>query len=240
MGYVRGLSVAANNAGAKIHTDVKVTKLHKEGDKWVLQTTKGVVRAKSVVLGTNAYTDELWPGLKESFTKIHFFQVASKPLGDKVKHILPEGQGLWDTGQIMFSLRRDQFGRIIIGSMGKLLGKDSGMSHKWAQHNLSSMFPELGQLEWETSWDGQIAMTSDHLPRIHRLSDGLYTPIGYNGRGITPGTIFGKAMADLLSGGDEEKLPLPVTGVKKASSAIFMSNFYELAFKANQIYKSYV
>ncbi len=43
-------------------------------------------------------------------------------------------------------------------------------------------------------------MTPDHLPRIYRLDEGLYTPIGYNGRGITPGTIFGKAMAEQKRG----------------------------------------
>jgi len=81
-------------------------------------------------------------------------------------------------------------------------------------------------------------MTPDHLPRIHRLAEGLYTPIGYNGRGIAPGTVFGKAMADLLAGGKEEDLPLPVTGLRTISSARLTSRIYQMAFTANQVWKS--
>ena len=190
-------------------------------------------------MGTNAHTDELWPGLKNTFTMIHFFQVATVPLGDRVEGILKEGQGLWDTGMIMFSLRRDAFGRLVIGSMGKVIGGETGLSKRWAARSLRRLFPDLGEVEFEAAWHGQIAMTPDHLPRIHRLADGLYTPIGYNGRGITPGTIFGRAMAELLTGGSEEDLPLPITDVKPAPRGALMSRLYQAAFTANQLVKSF-
>ncbi len=238
MGYVRGLARAALAAGAKVSTGVTVTGLSREGDRWLLQTDRGKVKAKSVVLGTNAYTDALWPRLKDTFTVIHYFQVATRPLGERVAAILAERQGLWDTGPIMFSLRRDAFGRLIIGSMGKLIGGERGLSERWAARNLRRLFPDLGPVEFETSWHGQVAMTPDHLPRIHRLADGLYTPIGYNGRGITPGTMFGKAMAELLSGGKEEDLPLPLSEPKSAPRKALMTHLYQAAFAANQLWKS--
>ena len=195
--------------------------------------------ARNVVLGTNAYTDTLWPGLKKTFTMIHYFQVATVPLGDRAEFILPEGQGLWDTGKIMFSLRRDSFGRLIVGSMGRAIGGDNGLSRRWAARRIRALYPKLGGVGFEKSWHGQIAMTPDHLPRIYRLADGLYTPIGYNGRGITPGTIFGKAIAELLSGGSEDDLPLPVTDAKRVSSAAVMARVYDAAFTANQIARAF-
>ncbi|MEM9354654.1 MAG: FAD-binding oxidoreductase [Pseudomonadota bacterium] len=239
MGYARGLARAARNAGAGISTGVTVTGLRREGENWLLETDSAPVRARMVVLGTNAYSDKLWPGLKNTFTMIHYFQLATEPLGDRAVHILPERQGLWDTGTIMFSLRRDRAGRILIGSMGKVIGsKDSGLSHRWASRNLKRLFPELGEIEFEEAWHGQIAMTPDHLPRIHRLSDGLFTPIGYNGRGITTGTMFGRAMAELAAGGSEDDLLLEVTDLQELSSAPFMTRFYQAAFTANQVWKS--
>lgn len=239
MGYVRGLSRAATAAGARISTGVTAKKVIKDGDRWIVETDKGRVSSKWVVLGTNAYTDDLWPGLRKTFTKIHYFQLATKPLGEAASAILKEGQGLWDTGPIMFSIRRDAFGRIIIGSMGTVIGGLTGLSRKWAARNLRRLFPELGDVEFEHSWHGQIAMTPDHLPRIYRLDEGLYTPIGYNGRGITPGTMFGKAMAELLAGGREEDLPLPITDVAPVASAPVMSRLYQMAFTANQFIKSF-
>ena len=238
MGYVRGLARAAQNAGAKVATGVTAKRLHRKGDKWVVETDRGDVTAKWVVLGTNAYSDSLWPGLKDTFTLISYFQLATEPLGDRGRAILKGGQGLWDTGPIMFSLRRDAAGRLIIGSMGTVIGGMNGLSRRWAERTLRRLFPELGKVAFESCWDGQIAMTPDHLPRIHRLAEGLYTPIGYNGRGITPGTIFGKAMAELVAGGKEEDLPLPISKPKPVTTAPLLSRLYQMAFTANQLWKS--
>ena len=238
MGYVRGLARAASGAGARIATGVTARRLRRDGDKWIVETDHGTVTAKSVVLGTNAYTDDLWPGLKKTFTMIHYFQLATEPLGERGQSILGGGQGLWDTGSIMFSLRRDAYGRLIIGSMGTVIGGLTGLSQRWARRRLRHLFPDLGEVTFEHGWHGQIAMTPDHLPRIHRLADGLYTPIGYNGRGITPGTIFGRAMAELLTGGREEDLPLPISEPRTVASAPVMSRLYQMAFTTNQLCKS--
>lgn len=238
MGYVRGLARAARNAGARISTGVTVRSLDRHGEKWVLKTDGGTVTARAVVLGTNAYSDTLWPDLKETFTLIHYFQVATKPLGARVASILAERQGLWDTGPIMFSLRRDAEDRLIIGSMGKVVGGEGGLSRRWAKKQLARLFPDLGPVAFDEAWHGRIAMTPDHLPRIHRLADNLYTPIGYNGRGITPGTIFGRAMAELLTGGREADLPLPISDPTPASGRHVRKWLYQTAFTANQFIKS--
>ena len=239
MGYCRGLARVAIAAGALISIGARAKKLQQETGLWRVITNKGTLMARHVVLGTNAYTDDLWPGLKYSFTKINYFQLATTPLGDRIKHILPQQQGLWDTGKIMFSLRRDDSERLIIGSMGNVMGNRSGgVSHRWAQKKLAHLFPELGRVGFDEAWQGQIAMTPDHLPHIHKLADNLYSPIGYNGRGITTGTVFGQALADLLTGDSEEKLPVPLLTMRRVGSAPVMSCFYKIAFAANQIIKS--
>lgn len=237
MGYARGLARAALAAGARISTGVTARKLLRENGKWIVRTDRGSVTAERVVLATNAYSDDLWPGLKNTFTTIHYFQLSTTPLGERAKAILPGGQGLWDTANIMSSLRRDAFDRLIIGSMGRVVGGDRGLSRRWAEQNLARIFPGLGAVQFERSWHGRLAMTPDHLPRIHRLAEGLYTVIGYNGRGIAPGTVFGKALAELIEGGREEDLPLPLTGAQPVRSAPLMSRLYQAAFTTNQVWK---
>ncbi|MFC3119815.1 FAD-dependent oxidoreductase [Jhaorihella thermophila] len=176
MGYARGLARAAATEGAAISTRSPVRRLDRQGDCWRLVTDRGTVTARRVVLATNAYTDDLWPGLRRTFTMIHFFQVATEPLGERAATILPERQGLWDTAPVMLSLRRDAFGRLVIGSMGAVLGGGAGLSRRWAARTLARLFPDLGPVGFQDAWHGQIAMTPDHLFRIHRLADGLYTP----------------------------------------------------------------
>jgi glycine/D-amino acid oxidase-like deaminating enzyme len=239
MGYCRGLARAALGAGAEISTGNRVTRLHRENNRWRLETEQGDLRAKAVVLGTNAYTDDLWPNLNRSFTIIHYFQLATKPLGANADAILPGKQGLWDTGQIMFNIRRDAFNRLLVGSMGKVVGsKEGGLSHRWANKQIKRIFPFLGPVEFEEAWHGQIAMTPDHLPRIHELDTNLYTPIGYNGRGITTGTMFGETLAGLLTGMDPKDLPLPMTNLSTVSTAPILSRVFQSAFTANQLVKA--
>ncbi len=51
-------------------------------------------------------------------------------------------------------------------------------------------------------------MTSDHLPKILQLGDNAFSVFGYSGRGIGPGTVFGKALAGVLLGDGEAELPI--------------------------------
>lgn len=238
MGYVRGLARAAHGAGARIATGVLATKLAREGGGWVVETSRGPVRARFVILGTNAYTDTLWPGLKDVFIKLPYFQLATIPLGARADTVLPGRHGMWDTALIMTSLRKDAHGRLFIGSMGRIMGDaDSGPSRRWAAKRLRQLYPDLGPVEFEQAWHGEFAMTPDHLPRILKLDENLYTPIGYNGRGITTGTIFGKAMADLLTGTDPSELPLPIGDMARVPANGLRSAFYRAGLAANQIVK---
>ncbi len=239
MGYCRGLARAAIGAGATISTDVRVKKLDRDDAGWRVKTSQGELRAANVVLGTNAYTDTLWPGLNAGFTMIHYLQFATTPMGPEAAHILPGRQGLWDTGPIMFNYRRDAADRLLIGTMGRVIGsKDKGLTRRWAAKQIARVFPGLGPVEFEEAWHGQIAMTPDHLPRIHQLAPGLWTAIGYNGRGITTGTLFGQSLADLLTGMDPSELPLPLTDPSASPRAGVMSRIYDLAFTANQVWRS--
>ncbi|WP_272006132.1 NAD(P)/FAD-dependent oxidoreductase [Roseovarius sp. ZX-A-9] len=238
LGYARGLARAARAAGAVISTGTPVLALDRDGDHWRLQTPSGTLRARHVLLCTNAYTDALWPGLRQCFSPIRYFQLVSAPMGAQAAHILPGGEGMWDTGTIMFSLRRDAKGCICVGSMGSVIGGASGLSHRWATRQMRRLFPELGQVRFETAWHGRIAMTPDHLPRIYRLAENLYAPIGYNGRGIGPGTVFGAALAASLTGGGPDALPLPATTPQKVRAGTLKSMAFEAAFTANQLYRS--
>ncbi|MCU0911113.1 MAG: FAD-binding oxidoreductase [Rhodobacteraceae bacterium] len=239
MGYCRGLARAARGAGARISTGVRATALRPVAGGWRVETAQGPIEARQVVLGTNAYTDALWPGLARVFTPIHYLQLSTAPLGAEAAHILPGRQGLWDTAPIMSSLRRDAAGRLMVGSMGRVFGTaGAGLTRRWGERFVARLFPDLGPVRFEAAWHGRIAMTADHLPRVLRLADGLWTPVGYNGRGIGTGTVFGMAMAELLTGADPATLPVPVTAMDEAPRAGLAERLYDLAFTANQIWKS--
>ena len=123
--------------------------------------------------------------------------------------------------------------------MGRIHGSlKSGITKRWALARIKRLFPDLGPVEFENIWYGKIAMTPTHLPGVHQLDRNLYTSIGYNGRGITTGTIFGKALAEMISCDSPDCLPVPITRMSKTSAGPFMSTFYRSIFSANQILKT--
>jgi len=72
-------------------------------------------------------------------------------------------------------------------------------------------------------------MTSDSLPRFHRLAENVIGFSGYNGRGIAPGTVFGRTLAQLIAGEIAEMdLPLPVTEPEAQSFRTVREGYYEL------------
>ena len=230
LGYARGLAAAAidaggRNAGARIFAGTPVSGVSASGSGWLVETPRGRVRAGKVLLATNAYGGGL--GADAAWTPIHYFQIASRPLGAAGADIMAGGQGVWDTAPVMTSVRRDRAGRLVLGSMGRLAGRLSG---RWARRTARRLFPALGPLEWDCAWHGRIALTRDHLPRLLTPAPGLWAVMGYNGRGIGPGTVLGRWMADAALGGEPPPLPVHEAGPDRLRPV--RAAAFEAAFRA--------
>lgn len=90
------------------------------------------------------------------------------------------------------------------------------MHRAWAIRSLGKLFPQLSDVEFEAGWFGTIGMTSDNLPRFHKLDRNVIGFNGYNGRGIAPGTVFGGVLASYVLGQVADKdLPLPIAPVEE-------------------------
>ena len=70
-------------------------------------------------------------------------------------------------------------------------------------------------------------MTVDHIPRFHMLDENLVSVSSYNGRGIGPGTVFGKLLAELALGAASDTIPLPVAKPKQILTRNLRGLFYE-------------
>ena len=229
LAYARGLAHAALWAGAAIYTSSPVTAAEDDGAVWRLATPGGSVTAPAVIVATNAYTSTVWPQLRTELVHLPYFNMATPPLSDNLRRsILPERQGAWDTKEILSSFRFDQQDRFIFGSVGALRGTGLPVHRNWGRRAMTKLFPQLKDVAFETEWYGQIGMTADNLPRFHRLGRNVVSFSGYNGRGIAPGTVFGRCLAELALGriGDGD-LPLPVTEPQAANLRTAKEIYYE-------------
>ncbi|PYD49285.1 NAD(P)/FAD-dependent oxidoreductase [Novacetimonas pomaceti] len=229
LAYARGLARAAIGAGARIHTHTRVTGAQQAGEWWHLRTSGGgSVRARWIIVATNAYTTNMWPELRAELVHLPYFNLATRPLPPRLlETILPHRQGAWDTREILTSFRLDQAGRMVLGSVGALDRAGRAIHHAWGRRALGRIFPQLKHEPFETEWYGSIGMTTDAVPRFHQLAPNVVSISGYNGRGISPGTAFGMVLAQLICGKmTMAQMPLPRSTAQPARARAAREAFY--------------
>jgi glycine/D-amino acid oxidase-like deaminating enzyme len=227
--YCRGLAQAAQRKGAHIHDRSPVTAIKRLGGLWIVEANGRRVRARSLLVATNAYQLGIETPFRPEFTAMSYCQFATEPmLGTARRDILPGGEGCWDTALVMSSFRVDQNGRLIVGGVGNSDGPGAAIHHAWARRMLRRLFPAIGDMKFEHAWRGRIAMTADHIPKIVAFGPDAYACFGYSGRGIAPGTVFGTQAAAALLSGTTEDLPIaPVEHYSEQFTSI-KSAYYEL------------
>lgn len=237
LAYVRGLARAASAAGAALHARSAIAAVHDQGTHWRLTTAHGAtVDARWVLVATNAYSAPggPWPAIDDELVRFPYFNLATRALGEREREtILPQRQGAWDTAMVLSSFRLDAANRLVFGSVGALRGAGHAIHRDWGLRALARLFPSLRGVGFEHQWYGQIGMTSDALPRLHRFARNTWAFCGYNGRGIAPGTVFGRELARLVLGQcGEADLALPVSEPKAVMLRGARELFYEAGARA--------
>lgn len=229
LAYVRGLAENAIRLGARIHTRSAMSRYENLGTAWRVMTAQGSVTAPWVIIATDAYSSATSSGLRREQVMFPYFNLATRPLRAEIlKTILPERQGAWDTKSILSSFRLDAQGRLVFGSVGALRRGGAGIHANWGRRELGRIFPQLGKVEFEHGWYGMIGMTDDAAPRLHRHGRNMVSISGYNGRGIAPGTSFGRDLARVAMGEvDLDALSLPLTEMRDAPFRTIKGAFYE-------------
>ena len=234
--YCQGLARAAHSQGASIYESTLATKVQSSNNHWMVETSQGSINAKMLLIATNAYQQPITDIKSSEYTSVQYFQVATEPLPEEIsKMILPNGEGCWDTASVMSSFRLDESNRFIIGGVGNLDHIASKIHTKWAKRKMESLFPILKNIPIKYSWHGRIAMTNSHIPKIVKLGDNAYSIYGYSGRGIGPGTYFGKAVAECLLNNDEDYLPVSPVNHNQELFRSIKSKAFELGATARHL-----
>jgi glycine/D-amino acid oxidase-like deaminating enzyme len=216
LNYARGLATAARHLGARIHEQSPARKVEKTAQGWRVSSDGGAVQAPRLLIATNAYSDDLWPGLRRSIIPAQSIQVATPVLDPAHRaRILPGGEVGSDTQRIILYYRMDPDGRFIMGGRGSFGETNPPMLFRYIERAAARFFPFLGKPRWDYRWGGKIAMTTDFLPRLHAPGDGAFIALGCNGRGIALATGMGKVLADLATGLPADQAPLPVTPLRE-------------------------
>ncbi len=211
LSYVRGLARTALAAGAAIHTDSAALSVERVALDWQVSTENDAqVTAPCLLVATNGYTDNLWPGLRRHIVPVASLQSATEPLSEDLRaRILPYGHHVSETRRAMVYFRIDENGRFQIGGRGSPF--DPTRQYADTNHIRAEavrLYPALKDVRWQYDWGGLVAITKTRLPHLIELGDNAFAGLGYNGRGVAMATAMGKQMAELLLG---EDVPVPRT-----------------------------
>lgn len=214
LALARGLAVAAQRAGAAIHARTPVLALTTERAHWRVRTPFADLYADHVVIATQAYSDELWPGLRRSLVPAFSSIVATEPMpAELARTVLPGRQVVYEGGHVTAYFRRDSENRLLMGGRGVQREAVAQRDYRHLIRYAQRLWPSLRELRWTHWWNGQLALTADFYPRFHAPSPGLFILSGF-ARGIALGAAFGTELAALVSGGDVNDFPLPVSEIR--------------------------
>jgi len=214
LSFARGLTRAAVGAGAAVYARTRALGMAREGNSWKLSTGSGTVTAQHVVLATNGYTDNLWPGLRRTIVPVFGAMTATASLPDDIaRDILPSRAVLYENGPVTVYYRVDTGQRLLIGGRGPMheISSPSALSHLIAYAR--RLWPRLAGVEWTHAWGGQLAMTRDHYPHIHEPAGGVSVCLGYNGRGVAMATVMGAQLARRILTPAAD-IDMPITNMK--------------------------
>jgi len=219
LALARGLAAACEARGVRIFENTRVTGTERVGPRWQVRTESAIVRADTVVLATNAYTDALAPALAPkvaaSLVPVLSWQMATEPLSAEQRAtIIPGRQAISDTHGDLRFFRYDARNRLVTG--GALIVPANGAERlrRLVGARLAGAFPALETPRFSHVWNGYIGITEDRFPHIHRLGPDFWGWAGCNGRGVALALSLGRELAGAINGAPLDTLALPVSDVK--------------------------
>lgn len=220
MKLVHVWKAAAESAGAEIYENTIVASIE-EGTEHLVHTTAGLtVKAKSVVLATNAFTSRLGY-FRNSIVPVHEYVAMTSPLSEQ--QLAEIG---WQTRVpfndsrtevVYLGLTRDN--RIHIGGgrpsyffnngLGDL--DDAAPHYAQLRSELVRLYPGLEGIQFEATWGGVVDWSLTESPSVGRTGrhNNIFYGLGYSGHGVNLTSVFGRIIADLEAGCEESWKPYP-------------------------------
>ena len=211
--YHAGLLRLATEAGAEVISHCKVEGIDNEGNGFTVQTAKGPIQTRDVIVATSGYTGRTTPGLspwhRRRIIPIGSYIIATEPLPqEQIDRLIPKNRVNSDTRKMVVYYRRCPEGRRILFGGRVAISESSATKAAPDLHKeLCRIFPELSGTKISHSWMGFVGYTFDSLPHLG-VRDGIHYAMGYCGSGVSLASYFGRRIGQRVLGLPEGTRPL--------------------------------
>lgn len=204
-GHIHPLNLALGQAraleslGGIICEDARVQRIER-GARPVVHTAQGRVRARYVILACNAYLDGLEPQLAAKSMPCGTQVVATEPLGERWREILPSDHCVEDNNFLLDYYRLSGDRRLVFGG-GVIYGaRDPQRIEQLLRPKLEATFPQLAGIKIDYAWTGNFLLTLSRLPQVGRLDGTIFYSQGCSGHGVTFTHLIGRVLSEALRG----------------------------------------
>ena len=190
--YHRGLLDRVLAAGAAVVAHCPARAIRPSGRGFEIDTARGTLAAREVVVATNGYTAGLVPWLARRVVPIGSYVIATEPLPEGLlARLFPTGRMVCDTRRVVHYYGPSPDGRrVIFGGRVSARETDPRRSAVRLHAELARIFPELAGVGISHSWYGFVAYSFDTLPHCG-VHEGVHYAMGYCGSGVSMAGYLG-------------------------------------------------
>ena len=200
--FTRGLARAAENAGVVIFEDSQVLR-YEDGAGVRVHTAQGTVRCANLVLCCNAYIGALAPPLARRILGVGTYIIATEPLGESARELLPSNAAVADINWILDYLRRSEDDRLLFGGRVSYSSVQPLKLGESMRKRMVCVFPQLEGVKVSFAWGGYLDITMSRAPDFGRLAPNVFYLQGFSGHGIALTGLAGKLVAEAVAGTNE-------------------------------------
>ncbi|TLM76373.1 NAD(P)/FAD-dependent oxidoreductase [Microbulbifer harenosus] len=214
LNYALGLAAAAKKAGVRFFEHSRVTS-YRGGNPCVVNTARGSVRARNVILACNGYLGKLEPRMAGRIMPINNFVLATEPLPQELaRELIANDYALQDTLFVINYWKLSGDNRLIFGGGENYTSRFPQDIRAFVRRYMLETYPQLADTRVDFGWGGTLAITLNRMPSIGRLEPNVYYSQGYSGHGVPTATFAGKVLAEVLAGTEERfdilaRIPTP-------------------------------
>ena len=209
--YVAGLGAAAMHAGAQICEGTQLQTIERQprdgAPGFTLNTSRGVIWARNVLVGTSGYTGAATPALRKKIIPIGSFIITTEVLSNKLaRELSPRNRQIYDSKNFLYYYRLTPDNRMLFGGRAAFFPETDRTIRKSAEilrKGMIEVFPKLRDTKVEYVWGGTLDFCFDIMPHAGQV-DGIYFALGYAGHGVAMATYQGVKMAELIAEGKSD------------------------------------
>jgi glycine/D-amino acid oxidase-like deaminating enzyme len=214
-----GLASIAVRSGVAIAEETPALRIRPErGGGFRVETHRGVVRARNVIVATNGYRDGLVPWLKRRVIPIGSYIIATEPLDPAIaRELNPKGRMFFDSKNFLNYWRLSPDGRMLFGGRASFAPTTIARARDTLYAQMLAAHPQLEGVAVERAWGGKVGFTFDRIPHAG-VHDGVHFALGYCGTGVALASYLGRCMGAWVAGGRPPPVaeprfpPLPAGG----------------------------